>query len=280
MKTLKHYYTLFLILFISTATFSQSPANKLAANPNFIPITYRNLQYNEKDVTYLQFEKDATDGFDNQYDEYKISMPASGISSSQVLICSEMDNKIPLSIDARPIPSKSDTIALNIGGYNGSYTLDFSNTKNLKSNYHLALIDKYFKTIINLDKDPIYNFNVLTNDSSTLGRRFDVIVSTGVIAITTSIDFSSPVFNSSTPEQYFIIYPNPVTSGHFTIRDGVGNGDKEVIIFNASGEKVFEKKYFESEEINVEINEGLIPGIYVVEIKNERIEKKHKLIIE
>ncbi|MBX9850589.1 MAG: T9SS type A sorting domain-containing protein [Cytophagaceae bacterium] len=269
MKLSLHALILLVLVFVRTVSFSQSES------PNYIPVSLKNIQKGETDILYLRFEQDATNSFDNHYDAYKLSMPTPGVSVSQVLLASVMDNNIQLSIDARPVPNTTDTIPMNLTGYNGFHTLDFSDRSSLGADYHLLLVDNYIHNIINLDQNPVYTFDIQNSNPLTFGRRFDVIFMVGsVLPVTQDIKPAIPSI------QIDNVFPNPVSAGRFTIHCSGDDGDVIVAIYNALGEKVYGNIYSANGIIEVEIGENLIAGTYILGVKNEKEENRRKLVIE
>ena len=128
-----------------TATESVKVAGSIAlyrtVAPTYIPVVLTNGETTKKDVTYLRFEDDATLGFDNQYDAYKLRMAITA-KVNPVSISTEINKDTELSINARPVPKAQDTIALRTLGNTGPYTLDFSDKTNLDPEYKMILLDK------------------------------------------------------------------------------------------------------------------------------------------
>ena len=244
---------------------------KTATAPQYIPVVLTNTQYGEKDITYLRFEDDATGNFDNEYDAYKLDVLSTGTSSSYVLLSSMM-NSTELSINARTTPVSSDTIHLNIGGYDGTHTLDFSDRTNLSDEYHMLLIDKYSNAVVDLDLNSVYTFSIQTSISATAGKRFDIVFTYIPLNVTSTTPAASA--------KALNIYPNPATSGYFIINLNENKEEVNVSICNMIGAQVFEKNYAANDNIKVEINKSLPSGTYVVTVKTGEEISRSKLVVE
>ncbi|MBX9853664.1 MAG: T9SS type A sorting domain-containing protein [Cytophagaceae bacterium] len=246
---------------------------KSATTANYIPVVLTNLQYGEKDVTYLRFEDDATGNFDNQYDAYKLDVVSTGTSSSYVLVSSIMDNNnTELSINARTTPAVNDTIPLNVGGYDGSHTLDFSDRTSLSDDYNMLLIDKYTNTVTDIDQNPVYTFSIQSTIAATAGKRFKIVFSytpENLTAVTPAASVKT-----------LNIYPNPASTGYFIININQNNDDVKVTICNMLGHQVFEKNYSGKDQIKVEFNKTLPAGTYVVTVKTGEDISRSKLVVE
>ena len=93
---------------------------------------------------------------------------------------------------------------------------------------------------------------------------------------TCSVLQSVPQINSELNN--IIIYPNP-TSGEFNIKlNSEIPLETEITIFNINGSKIFEKQFFQTNEIRIN-SLHLEKGVYFVKIKTDEFVKTKKLII-
>lgn len=83
-------------------------------------------------------------------------------------------------------------------------------------------------------------------------------------------DITTGIEGASSEVSLFSIYPNP-TSGNFTLRFNNGSTEKQVIILNAIGEKVLDKRTSNNNQMNVNLD--VDNGTYYVKvIEDEQIE--------
>ena len=76
----------------------------------------------------------------------------------------------------------------------------------------------------------------------------------------------------------FHVYPNP-TTGVFRIALKQGFGDGNVTLYDLNGRKVYSKKQALEGNIEVDVN-NLSTGVYILEVKNDRVSQTEKLIIQ
>jgi hypothetical protein len=242
-----------------------------ALAPNYVPVTITNIQYGESDIAYLRFEEDASKLFDNQYDAYKLNLAGSGTTFSFVSV-SSLAAGTEFSINANPIPAKYDTIPLVVSGYAGEHVLNFSDRTNLNPRYHLYLIDKYKDSLVNLDENPIYHFQIQTNVSATAGQRFDVVL---------EVEEEIIASVNGAYQEKVSLQPNPIASNSFRIKNiGQPGQPYTITIANLMGVEVFSKSYYSTGELEVILQEKLSPGTYIVTIKGPGKEEKLKLVAE
>lgn len=72
-----------------------------------------------------------------------------------------------------------------------------------------------------------------------------------------------------------LLYPNPVSSDKIYITSKSGL-DKDIVIFDVLGKKVLVTN-LEGKELNIG---GLLPGVYIIKIKEEEATATRKLIVK
>ena len=83
-----------------------------------------------------------------------------------------------------------------------------------------------------------------------------------------------PRIQEATPIEGLNLYPNPVTNGKIYISTK-NDFDKEIVIFDVLGKKVFQT-ILSSRELNVS---SLSSGIYIIKINEKEASATRKLII-
>ena len=183
-----------------------------------------------------------------------------------------------LSIEARPLPGRSDTFPLiterlKIRNYEWQFDPSQFNT-----NLPAFLEDKFLNlcTPISLDSQTVIPFIVTDNPASSSRKRFSIIFGTNnILSLQTLV-------NNET--ENFSIYPNPVTDHNVNLHfNKVNKGTYTVRLINSSGLTVT------SEAINhpggsatktIAINNLLGRGIYIVSIIGNNKTEYKKIIIE
>ncbi|SHG40077.1 Por secretion system C-terminal sorting domain-containing protein [Chryseolinea serpens] len=131
------------------------------------------------DETVLRLHKPATDGFDKQFDAYKLLNAKLSLSTvttdNQSLSINSMgsldcDKKIPLAM---------------VGAVKGSYSLAFTGLETFNANLNLYLVDVLQNTSINIRDVQSYGFTVTATDLPNLSKRFYVTV--GKAAVKTDL---------------------------------------------------------------------------------------------
>ncbi|MGI4867601.1 MAG: putative Ig domain-containing protein [Janthinobacterium lividum] len=155
-----------------------------------------------QDETFLYFEAGATNGYDGQFDAYKLANP-SGYYLGSVTPGS---TPLGLSIDGRsPLAAATVTeIPLWVSLPAGTYTLtatELLNFATLAGGTQVQLRDALLGTLTDLATVPSYSFNVAAN--AAYAGRFSLVFRTSGVLATASATLAQATAS---------LYPNPATS--------------------------------------------------------------------
>ncbi|MBC7381863.1 MAG: T9SS type A sorting domain-containing protein, partial [Bacteroidia bacterium] len=241
--------------------------------PTYTPIVLTSTQNLLSDITYLRFEDDATMGFDKQYDAYKLTMATPTAEAVPVLL-SSFTNGIELSINARPVPTASDTIPLTVAVSDGNYQLDFSQKENLYGQYQMYLLDKFSKQTIDLKITPLYNFQVSKQDTSTTNKRFSVIFKNSNVI--TAVETDKNAFSS------YLVFPNPVKDKIVKLRTPSNEKKVNIIITDLLGKEIYTGNEENNlNEVILKLNSyNITPGSYIITVKGQFSNFVQKLLFE
>jgi hypothetical protein len=140
---------------LSSRVHSSTPFYKSSV-ANMLELTAEGNSYSDK--TFVHFNDQASVGFDNQYDAYKLT----GIDSAPQLY-SFISGEI-LSINELPIAG-NEIVDLGFKcNANGIYTINATGTNNFSSNVPIFLKDIKLNVIQDLKTNPVYSFSYMTGD--------------------------------------------------------------------------------------------------------------------
>ena len=123
---------------------------------------------NLKDETVIRFSGDATDGYDQNLDAYKLPNSIFNLAS--------VGGASKFAINAIPYGGCSSTVQLNISNAApGSYQLMFTDLQSFSSVPQVRLLDNFTGSSTSITNDGMYSFSV-TADPASYGNRFSILV--------------------------------------------------------------------------------------------------------
>jgi PKD repeat protein len=132
--------------------------------------------YRNETVLYLQ--SGATDGFDADYDAYKLP----GNDPAAAMICTEKNSKSFQINGVAPVSGNFTIPLKTLTGYAGTYTISADNISSFPAGACITLYDKFTGISTNL-KTSKYTFNLA--DTTTVAR-FDLNITINPLVITSS----------------------------------------------------------------------------------------------
>ena len=255
----------------ASITFEESHKYTLATND----AVFRTSENNLNQSVSINLYKNSTELIDGT----KLNLGANytfDIDTRDVLKSTNFDETLGLvngdevyAIVSEPSPEVSKIFPLDITNYrenNYRFKIELNNIENLD----IALKDNYLNTITAISQDILsYDFNINLNDDSSLENRFELIVFTNNLNI-----------SSSEPSK-FSIYPNPITDGNFSISSPDLVGEKASIrIYSILGNQVYSNNYtLKNHALEINLNQSLNSGIYIVQLNTATNTYTQKLII-
>lgn len=126
------------------------------------------MKDNLKDETVIRFSGDATDGYDQNLDAYKLPNSIFNLSS--------IGGAGKFAINAIPYGGCSSSVQLNISNATpGSYQLSFTELQSFSSVPQVRLLDNFTGSSTSITNDGMYSFSV-TADPASYGNRFSILV--------------------------------------------------------------------------------------------------------
>lgn len=126
------------------------------------------------DETVLNFNNDATNGFDSDFDAYKLA----GSSDAPALF-TRLDDGTQLAINSMPVSSLTGAIPVGFSATkSGNFTFEVHGMNTIDSEMPVYLEDTYNNTFLNLRKDSVYTFDHLSvNDPMRFLLHFSSLAS-------------------------------------------------------------------------------------------------------
>jgi hypothetical protein len=174
------------------------------------------------------------------------------------------------SIDKQGLPGLGHEIEFYIDNYSEShYSLTFV-SGNKPPDLGVYITDKYLNTNTELSENYVYDFTVDANiPESFASDRFSLIFGTGTLSV------QDDSFSSN-----FTLYPNPISSGTFSINTPNLSGEVIVEISSVLGQNVYSQQLsIIDQKINIDVTK-LSAGIYVVQLVQDTLVYQTKLIVE
>ncbi len=123
---------------------------------------------NLKDETVIRFSGEATEGYDQNLDAYKLPNATFNVSS--------IAGSTRFAINSIPFGGCSSTVQLNISDTApGNYQLSFTELQSFSSVPEVRLLDNFTGSSTLISNDEAYSFTV-TSDPASFGNRFSVLV--------------------------------------------------------------------------------------------------------
>lgn len=209
------------------------------------------------DESIIYFFADATNGFDGDYDAYK--MLAENTYLPQV---SSVSGNIKLGINGLPFPDKITTVPLNIRtGEAKDYTINVLNLENL-TDYRVTLIHGTKR--IDLKTNPSYTFPATVGTITNMSIEFDMSITTEIVV--PSKDKTACWYSNG---DVFI-----------KIRQSGFEINSSVLIYDVNGRIVYNKRNIniaEGETVQIPVN--LPRGFYITNLINKDIKVVSKIVI-
>lgn len=178
-----------------------------------------------------------------------------------------------LSIENRALPTDDEHIELYTAGYLTSNYIFVFQQANFPENTTVYLVDNYTNQEILLDvSNSTYQFQVDTSlPESIATNRFSIKFEVGTLGSTEYLN-----------ENQLAIYPNPSSSGLFTIQSQDFNNQQVVLeLYDTLGKKVMQSIENASTNGTISVDASqLQSGIYVVQIQQDNFKWTSKLIIK
>jgi len=199
--------------------------------------------YNE---TLLGFIPGCSEGFDNQYDGFKLK------GNSQIALYTNLvaDDGYDYAIQALPpLPNKGTTVKLGMNAsQDGFYTLSLVSKENFNDTVAVYLEDTYRKIYTNLHYTPEYHFSV--EEAGEYNDRFYLHFNNYGVGLEEQ-DF----------ENGFHIYPY---NNNIIIENNTTENETIAMIFDTSGKLLLSEKLNKRQRTEIKLNAST--GIYLVRI--------------
>jgi len=209
------------------------------------------------DETYLRFIPEATQGFDPEYDAYKLM----GIIEAPQIYSTSKDSK--LSINSQPFAGINTLVPVGIQfGLSDHLLLTVSNMGSFAGNITFILEDKKLNVTQSLNDFPVYSFNHLEGENPD---RFLIHINNPSFGISDKKN-SDPIQIYSYEGTIFIKLQEQIHKG--------GNVD----VFDLTGKLLFSKKL--SSQTLDKFNPNLTEGTYIVKVVTDQVVTTAKVTLE
>ncbi len=239
---------------------------------NSIPLLAVNLFYDNAGVKVLA---DGTlAAFDKSFSNKVDKDDATKMINAADVIAFEKNNTL-LSINALQMPTKDDTLLLNISKLSKSqYTLQIF-AQQMQSDLHPFLVDKYLNTVqpLSISDTNLIVFNVTSDAASFDANRFRIVFNKSDLQQT-------PVSTKSGIK----IFPNPITGRQINIQfNEIEKGVYTLRIINAKGQPMFNQSMEHSGVSSpkiISLDKKLPAGIYYLQLINKEKNYTKNILIE
>jgi hypothetical protein len=206
---------------------------------------------NFEDITYINFNSNATKGYDGQFDVEKLF----GISDAPQLY-TLIPNK-NLSINTFPELNENVVVPLALQvGKSGLYSISADEINSFNNNTEIILEDKLTKSFIDMKKQNIYSFYANPSDNS---YRFNVLFG--------KLNNNNGINN----ENDVLIYAN---ENKIYIKNQGNSIIEEVVIMNLLGQEIMRQKVSNNTVNTLELNESSAYYLVKVITSSNTISKK------
>lgn len=205
-----------------------------------------------KDAVYINFNDQATVGYDSQYDGLKLW----GLEFAPQ-IYSKISDELFLAINTLPSITSSETVPVSfMTGYNGCFTITAEGIDSFDPLIPIYLEDLKATTIVNLRQNPSYQFNYSTLDDPD---RFVIHFSDplNVEYLNNNEDIAIYAFENE------IIINSPTTNG-------------EIVVYNLLGQ-VVARKNIENNRVRITLNKT--NAYYIVKVITEKGVRTEKVFV-
>ncbi|MBE9491789.1 MAG: T9SS type A sorting domain-containing protein, partial [Bacteroidetes bacterium] len=205
-----------------------------------------------EDITFINFNEEATEGFDNMYDAYKLP----GLEEAPQLYSIIQDEVLSINV----IPYSSNNVTVQLGfevGADGIYTITASEFESF-DNEDILLEDLIEGITVKLKENRVYSFNASPGD---LVERFVVHFSELF-----GIDEDSDI-----DRMHIYSYNNSVYINN------TDNNRGEAVIYNVLGQEILQKVL---EDGMNKIDMNTMSGYYIVRVITEKNSYTEKVFIK
>jgi hypothetical protein len=211
------------------------------------------------DKTFIKFQEDAKNEFDQEYDGYKLD-------NNSVNIATHLESGRKMCINYLPAPKIETEVILDIYMVNnGSYSLNFEELESFEDRYDLILVDAYNNIEKNLSEIDSYNFEVNEDEPLSYGPdRFKIVFQNNV----TGLELPST-------DNELLVYPNPA-SDFITIElndSDLGTaGSIQVQIFEISNNRLMLQEEMRNNGKHYQLNLNISNfgrGVYLVVVNTD-----------
>ena len=194
---------------------------------------------NTVDEMIVNFNTNATVGFDANYDGYKLSM-----KDEALMLYSILPGNVYATINV--LPSRQQCMQVPLGfvaAANGSYTINASDLESFPSGTPVQLEDVFTGTVVDLNTTPEYTFDAVAGSPE---HRFNLWFSP--LAVTETMGSNVAIYSSEN-----IVYVNiPFTS------------QGRIIVYNILGNEIANQP-IQSNSLN-KVSLGVSSGYYIVKV--------------
>lgn len=197
----------------------------------------------------LQLAKDSTN-YDNILLEFKPTAQNKYLPSEDARkfigygiesLASFSSDRVPLAIDALPLPKESVSINLSVTAtQNGLYKLNLLAIKAIPAIYEVWLKDNYKKDSLDFRHNPSYSFNLSLADTNSFGtHRFSLVIRENKALEVHLLDFTAVKTSQGTQLNW--ITENELNYTGFSIERSVNNGQsyKSLVNTNSSASSAY-----------------------------------------
>jgi hypothetical protein len=206
-------------------------------------------------------QSDATRNFDSNFD--------GRLLPSTVNISTWSADSQRLAINTMPNPTSTDSVGINIAAnLAGTYTLSFIELSNLPAGMRVFLKDRTNGSYAEITEGFSFDVNLAANANTD---RF--------VLVYTPASVNSA--NSNIGKELVNVFPNPATSGNFTVRtSGFNTENATIVITDAVGKTVHTQSIEVGlTPVNNTVNANLSAGVYNVTCTTGKARVTTKLVV-
>ena len=216
------------------------------------------------DNAMIGFRSDATLGYDNALDAYKLTGNGVNLSTVPATGLSLAANFMPELTATQVIPVRTSVTGT------GTFTLSFRNIESLDAGLVVYLRDNFLGTLTDLSQRPVYTFAVTSNPATERGR-FELV--TGPASVTSVAAGVSSNLS---------VYPNPTAGAFYLTASGLKGSQAQVTVIAADGRMVYNSSFNVNSQGRAElpVQTQLAAGVYTVRMVSAGQTLTQKLVVE
>lgn len=210
------------------------------------------------DEVLLLINSNSTNGFDHQYDAYKLP----GYDDAPQLFTNDINNEM-LSVNCFPMASDVITIPTSFkAGLDGLYSIEATELSNFENETEIFLEDKFDNVWINLKEDNLYNFFANADD---IPGRFNI-----------HFHFNPAGISQPGKTTNCHIYSNRNVIVIESLSDKTLNG--QIQVYNLLGQQIIDKEIFMTNHLEFELdNKGFFLVAYFNKANNSQVVRKVRI---